>query len=53
LKLLLDEHFDYVIAEQLSRRGVDAIAITKDRPAWPAKMTRPSFGPRTPRGVWS
>jgi len=32
LKLLLDEHFDYVIAEQLSQRGVDAIAITKDRP---------------------
>ena len=32
MKLLLDEHFDYVIAEQLSRRGVDAIAITKDRP---------------------
>ena len=32
MKLLLDEHFDYVIAEQLIRRGVDAIAITKDRP---------------------
>jgi len=32
LKLLLDEHFDYVIAEQLSQRGVDAIAIARDRP---------------------
>ncbi len=32
MKLLLDEHFDYVIAEQLSRRGVDAVAISKDRP---------------------
>jgi predicted nuclease of predicted toxin-antitoxin system len=32
LKLLLDEHFDYVIAEELSRRRVDAIAISKDRP---------------------
>jgi hypothetical protein len=33
LKLLLDEHFAYAIAEELSRRGVDAVAITKDRPA--------------------
>jgi predicted nuclease of predicted toxin-antitoxin system len=32
LKLLLDEHFDYTIAEELTRRGVDAVAITKDRP---------------------
>ena len=33
MKLLLDEHFAYAIAEELSRRGVDAVAITKDRPA--------------------
>ena len=33
MKLLLDEHFAYAIAEELSRRGVDAVAITKDRAA--------------------
>jgi predicted nuclease of predicted toxin-antitoxin system len=32
LKLLLDEHFAYAIAEELHHRGVDAVAITKDRP---------------------
>lgn len=31
MKLLLDEHFDHVIAEQLSFRAVDAVAITRDR----------------------
>ena len=32
MRLLLDEHFDYVISEQLQRRGVECISITKDRP---------------------
>jgi hypothetical protein len=50
LKLLLDEHFDYVIAENLSRRGVDAIAITKD---WPVKMTMWFFEAQTSRGALS
>lgn len=31
MKLLLDEHFDYAIAEQLRSRGVDAVAV-KERP---------------------
>jgi hypothetical protein len=30
--LLLDEQFDYVISDELRRRGVDAVAVTKDRP---------------------
>jgi len=32
LRLLLDEHFDHAIAEQLRRRGVDAVAVQKERP---------------------
>ena len=31
MKVLLDEHFDHVIAAQLSFRAVDAVAITRDR----------------------
>ncbi len=29
MRLLLDEHFDYAIAEQLRRRGIDAVAVTE------------------------
>jgi predicted nuclease of predicted toxin-antitoxin system len=32
LRLLLDEHFDYAIAGQLRRRGVDAVSVKRDRP---------------------
>ncbi len=32
MRLLLDEHFDYAIAEELRRRGVDVIAIKGERP---------------------
>jgi predicted nuclease of predicted toxin-antitoxin system len=31
VRLLLDEHFSPVIAEELRRRGVDALAIQRDR----------------------
>lgn len=31
MRLLLDEHFDYTISNELQRRGIDAIAITKER----------------------
>lgn len=29
---MLDEHYNYAIAEELRRRGVDAVAIQKERP---------------------
>jgi predicted nuclease of predicted toxin-antitoxin system len=29
LRLLLDEHFDYAVAEQLRSRGIDALAVTE------------------------
>jgi hypothetical protein len=29
---LLDEHYDFAIAEELRRRGVDAVATQKERP---------------------
>ena len=32
MRLLLDEHYDFTIAEELRRRGVDAIATQKERP---------------------
>jgi len=32
LRLLLDEHFDYAIAEELRRGGVDAVAVKEERP---------------------
>ena len=32
MRLLLDEHFDYAIAEQLRRRAIDAIAVQRERP---------------------
>lgn len=32
MRLLLDEHFSSVIAEELRRRGVDAVAIQRERP---------------------
>jgi hypothetical protein len=32
LRPLLDEHYNYTIAEELRRRGVDAVAIQKERP---------------------
>lgn len=32
MRLILDEHFDYVIAEELRRRGVDAVAVKGERP---------------------
>lgn len=32
MRLLLDEHFTFTIAEELRRRGVDAIATQKERP---------------------
>jgi hypothetical protein len=32
LRLLLDEHFNYAIAEELRRRGIDAVAIQQERP---------------------
>jgi hypothetical protein len=32
LRLLLDEHYNSAIAEELRRRGVDAVAIQKERP---------------------
>jgi len=31
LRLLLDEHYNFTIAEELRQRGVDAIAIQKER----------------------
>lgn len=31
MKLLLDEHYDYAIADELQKRGVDAVSVTKDR----------------------
>ena len=37
MRLLLDEHFDYAIAEQLRRRGVDAVAVKKERPGLQGK----------------
>lgn len=30
--MLLDEHYDYTIAEELRRRGVDTVAIQHERP---------------------
>jgi len=32
LRLLLDEHYNHAIAEELRRRGIDAVAIQKERP---------------------
>lgn len=32
MRLLLDEHYDYAIAEELRRRGIDAVAIQHERP---------------------
>ena len=32
MRLLLDEHYNFTIAEELRQRGVDAIAIQKERP---------------------
>lgn len=32
MRLLLDEHFTFTIAEELRRRAVDAVAIQKERP---------------------
>lgn len=32
MRLLLDEHYNFTIAEELRRRGVDAVAIQKERP---------------------
>ncbi len=32
MRLLLDEHFDHAIAEQLRRHAVDAVALQKERP---------------------
>lgn len=32
MRLILDEHFDYVIAEELRPRGVDAMAVKGERP---------------------
>ncbi|MBI2017226.1 MAG: hypothetical protein HYS77_17085 [Candidatus Rokubacteria bacterium] len=37
LRLILDEHFDYVVAEELRRRGVDAVAVKGERPDRPAR----------------
>jgi len=31
LRLLLDEHYDSTIAEELRRRGIDAVAIQRER----------------------
>lgn len=32
MRLLLDEHFDHRIAEELRRRGIDAVAVGRERP---------------------
>ncbi len=32
MRLLLDEHYNYTIAEELRRRGADAVAVQKERP---------------------
>jgi predicted nuclease of predicted toxin-antitoxin system len=32
LRLLLDEHYSFTIAQELRRRGVDAVAIQHERP---------------------
>jgi len=32
LRLLLDEHYSHTIAEELRRRGVDAVATQNERP---------------------
>ncbi len=32
MRPLLDEHFDYVIAEQLRQRGIDCASVTQDHP---------------------
>lgn len=32
MRLLLDEHYSYTIAEELRRRGVDAVAVQQERP---------------------
>ena len=32
MRLLLDEHYNCAIAEELRRRGIDAIAIQEERP---------------------
>jgi predicted nuclease of predicted toxin-antitoxin system len=32
LRLLLDEHYTFTIAEELRRRAVDAVAIQMERP---------------------
>lgn len=32
MRLLLDEHYDPVIAQELRRRGIDAVAVLRDRP---------------------
>jgi predicted nuclease of predicted toxin-antitoxin system len=32
LRLLLDEHYNFTIAEELRKRDVDAVAVQKERP---------------------
>ncbi len=32
MRLLLDEHFDHRIAEELRRRDIDAVAVGRERP---------------------
>lgn len=32
MRLLLDQHYDPVIAQELRRRGIDAVAVQGDRP---------------------
>jgi len=32
LRVLLDEHYSYTIAEELRQHGVDAVAVQKERP---------------------
>ena len=32
MRLLLDEHYSHTIAEELRRRGVDAVATQNERP---------------------
>lgn len=31
MKLLLDEHYDHAISDELRQRGIDAVAVTKER----------------------
>ena len=32
MRLLLDEHYNSTIAEELRRRGIDAVAVQRERP---------------------